>query len=58
MRIYTTDLKITISDKLGVTNITVDDNGISFNDGFCYFSDGCKDYKIPVEDVKYIFVEV
>lgn len=58
MKIYTSVLTVCYSDDIGITKIMVDDEGISFSNGYCYFSDGAKDYKIPMENIKYIYTEV
>ena len=36
-------------DEWGVVYTSVDECGISFCDGFAHFSDGYRDYKVPVD---------
>jgi hypothetical protein len=38
-------------DELGYIGVKVDEYNIQFCDGKAYFSDGEKDYKIPMEDL-------
>lgn len=36
-------------DQWGIVYTTVDENGVQFNNGFAYFGDGSRDYKVPVD---------
>ena len=38
-------------DNLGFVQVTVDEYGISFLDGYAYFGDGETEYKIEVENL-------
>lgn len=40
---------IIFRDELGLVSVPVDENGIQFTDGIAYFSDGNKEYRIPIE---------
>ena len=46
-----THLYIIFRDELGRSMVEVDENGITCTDGKAYFSDGKRDYIIPVESV-------
>lgn len=46
-----THLYIIFRDELGRSMVEVDENGITCTDGKAYFSDGKRDYVIPVESV-------
>lgn len=36
-------------DTWGIVYTTVDEHGILFSDGFAYFGDGNRSYKVPVD---------
>lgn len=44
-------MRITYRDTVGEVVVTVDDYGVSMADGFAFFGDGVKDYKVPVTDI-------
>lgn len=39
---------IVFRDELGLVSVPVDEYGIQFTDGIAYFSDGKKEYRIPL----------
>ena len=41
-------MRITWRDEIGTICTKVDEYGVSFLDGFAVFSDGERDYKVPV----------
>ena len=36
-------------DGIGVVTVIANNDGVSFQDGFAYFTCGAKDYKVPVD---------
>ena len=44
-------MRITFRDDVGMITVDVDEYGIQFLDGMCYFSTDDKEYKIPVYNV-------
>lgn len=54
MRKGVSAVKIIYRDDLGYAVVSVDADGVSFCDGFAYFCDGEKDYKISVAAIQSI----
>lgn len=52
-------MQVTYRDNLGYITVTLDayGDGVSFFDGFAWFSDGERDYKIPVANLESIINE-
>ena len=42
---------MTYRDAIGYVSVIVDEHGISFLDGYAYFSDNKKEYKVPVGNI-------
>lgn len=49
-------MTICYHDALGYVEVTVDEYGISFSEGYAIFSDGEHDYRIPVEHLDMVEV--
>ena len=47
-------LYIVFRDELGLVSVPVDESGIQFTDGIAYFSDGEKEYRIPMNALEEI----
>lgn len=47
-------MSIVFSDEGGLLLVSVDEYGITFSDGLAYFSDGDREYQIPVSSIREI----
>lgn len=47
-------MSIVFSDEGGLLLVSVDEYGVSFSDGLAYFSDGDREYQIPVSSIREI----
>lgn len=45
---------IVFRDELGLVSVPVDENGVHFVAGFAFFSDGEKEYRIPIKHLREI----
>ena len=39
-------------DEVGIVAVEVDGDGVSFSDGMAYFSDGDREYRVPVANIE------
>lgn len=44
-------------DEIGYVGVKVDNKGVDFLDGYVYFSDGIKDYRVKIENIVRIGIE-
>lgn len=47
-------MSIVFSDEGGLLLVSVDEYGVSFSDGIAYFSDGDREYQIPLSSIREI----
>lgn len=47
-------MSIIFSDEGGLLLVSVDEYGIAFSDGLAYFSDGDREYQIPLSSIREI----